>query len=149
MSDATPFTPPGRLEAFLNAAIGRLAALGLGPSYVRQLEVRGRKSGKIYTLPVDLLEHRDALYLVAPRGRTQWVRNAEAQGSVVLRRGRRADRYRLRPLAAAEKPEVLKQYLDRFHGAVQRFFPVPAGSPPEALAEVADRYPAFELLPDA
>ena len=36
-------------------------------------------------------------------------------------------------------------HLDRFRSAVQRYFTVPAGSPPEAFVEVADRYPVFEL----
>jgi hypothetical protein len=35
--------------------------------------------------------------------------------------------------------------LDEFRSEVGRFFPVPAGSPPEAFAAIADRYPAFEL----
>jgi len=30
---------------------------------------------------------------------------------------------------------------------VQRYFPVPAGSPPQAFAELAENYPVFELLP--
>jgi hypothetical protein len=29
---------------------------------------------------------------------------------------------------------------------VQRYFPVPAGSAPEAFAGIAARYPVFELL---
>ena len=46
-----------------------------------------------------------------------------------------------------EKPDVLKAYLDRFKLTVQRYFPVPAGSPAEDLAPFAARYPVFELLP--
>ena len=42
---------------------------------------------------------------------------------------------------------MLKDYLDRFHREVQNFFPVPAGSPVEAFAALAERYPAFELEP--
>jgi len=30
---------------------------------------------------------------------------------------------------------------------VQRYFPVPAGSPAEDLAPLAPRYPVFELVP--
>jgi deazaflavin-dependent oxidoreductase (nitroreductase family) len=137
---------PNRLERLFNAAVGALVALGVGPSHMRVLEVRGRRSGRKVSLPVDLLSEGGALYLVAPRGRTQWVRNAEAQGEVSLRRGGRSQRYRLRRLADAEKPPILKAYLDRFHREVQRFFPVPAGSPADAFVSLADRYPAFELL---
>jgi hypothetical protein len=53
----------------------------------------------------------------------------------------------VRELSDAEKPRLLKTYLDSFSTTVQRYFPVRAGSPPEAFAEVAPRYPVFELLP--
>ncbi|MFI5317256.1 MAG: nitroreductase family deazaflavin-dependent oxidoreductase [Myxococcota bacterium] len=142
------FEQPTVVERAFNAAIGFLVRLGIGLPNMRVLEVRGRKSGKLYTLPVDLLSKDGKLFLVAPRGRAQWVRNAESAGSVVLRRGGRAQAYRLRALADAEKPQILKAYLDEFRREVQRFFPVPAGSPAAQLAPHVSRYPAFELTPE-
>jgi deazaflavin-dependent oxidoreductase (nitroreductase family) len=118
----------------------------LGFPYNYLLEVRGRKSGKIYSTPIDLLELGGKRFLVAPRGRTQWVRNAEAAGEVTLKKGSTRQRLRLRPLADGEKPEILKAYLDRLEREVQRYFPVPAGSPPDAFRELAQNYPAFELI---
>jgi deazaflavin-dependent oxidoreductase (nitroreductase family) len=120
--------------------------LGIGFPYNYLLQVRGRKSGKIYSTPVDLLELHGKKFLVAPRGRTQWVRNAEAAGEVTLKRGRRVLRFRLRALAEGEKPPVLKAYLDNFRREVQGYFPLPAGSPPEAFEKIVDDYPAFELI---
>ncbi|HZO08589.1 MAG TPA: nitroreductase/quinone reductase family protein [Myxococcota bacterium] len=114
---------------------------------MRVLEVRGRRSGTTYSLPVDLLIQAEALFLVAPRGRAQWVRNAEAQREVTLRRGKQRIRYRLRTLSDSEKPPILKAYLDRFRREVQRFFPIRAGSPVEEFIPLAGRYPAFELMP--
>src|SRR5712664_346466 len=147
MSETRAFQRPSAVERLLNRAIGALVRLGLGPSHMRLLEVRGRKSGTRYALPVDLLAERDRLYLVAPRGYTEWVRNAEASGQVTLRRGSQVAAYRVRPLSESEKPAILKAYLDRFRREVQRYFPVEAGSPAEAFAPLAQRYPAFELLP--
>lgn len=139
------FDKPGFVARLFNSAMGALVRAGIGPSHMRLLEVRGRKSGRLYSLPVDLLDRGGALFLVAPRGRAQWVRNAEAQGEVTLRRGKERRRYRLRPLPNAEKPPILKAYLDTFRREVQGFFPVPAGSPVEEFASLVDRYPAFEL----
>jgi deazaflavin-dependent oxidoreductase (nitroreductase family) len=139
------FQRPTALERLLNASIGLLVRGGIGLPNMRVLEVRGRKSGKLYTLPVDLLSHAGKLYLVAPRGRAEWVRNAEASGALVLRRGRSAESYRLRVLPEEEKPPVLAAYLDRFRREVQRFFPLPAGSPAADFVRHASRYPAFEL----
>jgi len=143
------FERPTAVERVLNRAIGVLVGLGVGPAHMWVLEVRGRKSGRTRATPVDLLSHAGRLYLVAPRGYTEWVRNAEASGEITLRRGGRRSAYRLRALGAAEKPAVLGAYLDRFRREVQRYFPVAAGSPPETFAPLLDRYPAFELLPRA
>jgi deazaflavin-dependent oxidoreductase (nitroreductase family) len=131
-----------------NRVFGFFVGLGLGFSYNYLLEVRGRKSGKLYSTPIDLLELNGKSYLVAPRGRTQWVRNAEAAGEVTLKKGSTRRRFRLRPIADAEKPPILNAYLDRFKSEVQRYFPIPAGSPPESFAVIAQSYPVFELLPN-
>jgi len=144
-----PFQKPTLLDGLFNRAFGFLVSLGLGFEHTYLLEVRGRKSGKRYSLPVDLLTEDGKQYLVAPRGYTQWVRNAEVAGEVCLRKGRQVRKFRLRALAEAERPPILKAYLDRFRREVQRFFSVPAGSPVEAFVPLAQRYPAFELLPDA
>ena len=77
------------------------------------------------------------------------MRNAEVAGEGCLRKGRQVQQFRLRALSAAERPPILKAYLERFRREVQRFFPVPAGAPVEAFAPLAPRYPAFELLPDS
>ena len=140
------FREPSAVEKFINRAFGFFVSLGLGPSHIHVLEVRGRKSGKLYSTPVDLLEFQGRRYLVAPRGQTQWVRNAEAAGEISLKRGSRRQKFRLRSIHDAEKLPILKAYLDSFRREVQRYFPVLAGSPPEAFAEIASNYPAFELL---
>lgn len=140
------FREPAPIEKLLNRAMGFLVSLGLAPSHMQLLEVRGRKSGKLYATPVDLLAMNGKRYLVAPRGRTQWVRNAEASGEIVLKRGRTRQTFRLRPIPDSEKPPILKAYLDDFKAEVQRYFPVAAGSPTERFVEVAENYPAFELL---
>jgi deazaflavin-dependent oxidoreductase (nitroreductase family) len=111
------------------------------------LQVRGRKTGRVYSSPVNLLQFSGKRYLVAPRGRTQWVRNSEATGEILLKRGSVQRKYRLRPVPDADKPEILKLYLDSYKSAVQRFFPVRAGSPAESFRQIASSYPVFELLP--
>ena len=141
------FRKPSAPEALFNRLFGFLVGLGIGPSYMQLLQVRGRKTGRVYSSPVNLLQVGGKLFLVAPRGRTQWVRNAEATGEIVLKRGRTRRTYRLRPIPDAEKPEILKLYLESYKSAVQRYFPVPAGSPAAAFRDIASNYPVFELLP--
>src|SRR5262245_15593077 len=145
MASTERFERPGTVEAMFNRVFGILVGLGLGLRHNVILEVRGRRTGRSYSVPVNVLELDGRRYLVAPRGQTSWVRNAVAGGRVVLRKGRRREELGVRALSAAEKPEVLKAYLDRFKLTVQRYFPLPAGSPATAFAPLADRYPAFEL----
>src|SRR5207245_427620 len=130
-----------RPAASRDAAIRFLVRRGLALRHNCLLEVRGRKSGRLYSTPVDVLEHGGRRFLVAGRGETQWVRNARASGQVTLRKGMRGEACRLRALSDAEKPEVLKAYLDRFKMTVQRYSPIPAGSPVEKFAPVAAGYP--------
>ena len=141
------FRQPSAGERVFNRIFGSLVGLGLGFSYNYLLQVRGRKSGKVYSTPIDLLEIGGKRFLVAPRGRTQWVRNAEAAGEVTLKKGSKRERFGLRALSGLEKPEILKAYLDRFKREVQTYFPVPAGSPVEAFRDLVESYPAFELIP--
>lgn len=138
---------PNPIDRMFNRLFGFLVGLGFGLPHNYLLEVRGRKTGRIYSTPVNLLDFQGKRFLVAPRGYTQWVRNAEAAGEIVLRKGSKREAFRIRTAPRQEKPEILKAYLDRFKLTVQRYFPVAAGSNPEAFVEVADRYPVFELLP--
>jgi hypothetical protein len=75
------------------------------------------------------------------------VRNAEAVGEVTLKKGSARLAFRVEPLPRAEKPRVLKAYLDTYARVVQRYFSVPAGSPVEAFAAIADNHPVFGMLP--
>jgi deazaflavin-dependent oxidoreductase (nitroreductase family) len=140
------FQAPTAAEKIFNSIFGFLVGIGIGPAYIYLLEVRGRKSGKLYSTPVSLVERNGKKYLVAPRGQTQWVRNAEAANEVTLKKGSKRSVFRLRPLTGTEKLEILKTYLDTYKSQVQRFFTIPAGSPVEAFASVAESHPAYELL---
>jgi deazaflavin-dependent oxidoreductase (nitroreductase family) len=138
---------PSAVAGLFNRVFGFLVGLGIGPGYMQLLQVRGRKTGRVYSSPVNLLQFKGKSYLVAPRGRTQWVRNSEVNGEIMLKRGSAQRKYRLRAVSDADKPEILKLYLDSYKSAVQRFFPVRAGSPPESFRQIASSYPVFELLP--
>lgn len=140
------FRKPNAIEGLFNRCFGFLVGLGLGPKYIYLLQVRGRKSGKLYSTPMDLLEIDGKRYLVAPRGRTQWVRNAEAVGEIALKKGSWRQSFRLRAVPDADKPELLRAYLDGFKTAVQRYFPVVAGSDAQTFVAIAANYPVFELI---
>jgi deazaflavin-dependent oxidoreductase (nitroreductase family) len=143
-----PYQRPTAAEAMINRVIGLLPRIGIGPRYMVLLQVRGRKSGRVYSTPVNLLDLNGRRYLVAPRGDTQWSRNAAASGEVTLVRGLHRETVKVTPIADASKPPMLKAYLDHYASAVQQYFPVAAGSPASAFVPLAARYPVFEISSD-
>ena len=144
---APRYLRPGALERILGRTLVFLIRIGLVRGHFYVLEVRGRRSGRTISLPVDPLDLDGQRYLVCARGNSNWVRNAPTAGEVVLVRAMRRRRYAARELPPALRPPVLKAYLDRFAAEVQRFFPVPKGSAVEAFDDLAERYPVFALQP--
>ena len=138
---------PSAVERVFGRVLALLVRIGRGRSHFYVLEVRGRRSGKTISLPVDPLDLDGRRYLVCARGNSNWVRNALASGDVVLTRGRLRLRYAVCEVPPDQRPPLLKAYLDCFAGEVQRFFPVPKGSAVEAFAALAMRYPVLELRP--
>jgi hypothetical protein len=67
-------------------------------------------------------------------------------GRVWLKKGRYRQSFALRELKDNGKPEILREYLNRFKTTVQRYFSVPAGAPLEAFSGIVQRYPVFELI---
>ena len=139
------FLQPTLFDRIINKAFGLFVKLGLGLSHNFLLEVRGRRSGRIYTTPVNLLDYKGKHYLVAPRGDTQWVRNAVVSRTATLVKGRKRENIRLQLIAVEARSEILKTYLDTYKLTVQRYFPVPAGSPVERFESLNSRYPVFEV----
>lgn len=141
------FRPPSRFEFLFNALVATFARFGITFTDGYRLVVVGRKSGKRYVVAVTVLPLDGRKYLVAPRGETQWVRNARAAGKVCLEKGSVSQYYSIDELAGEKKNLVLSAYLLKYRKAVQRYFPLPAGSEPQAFADIADAFPAFLLTP--
>jgi deazaflavin-dependent oxidoreductase (nitroreductase family) len=131
-----------------NRAVRRLARLGLSPKGLRELRVRGRRSGEWRTTPVNLLELDGRRFLVAPRGTTEWVRNLRVAQGGELRLGRRVEAFVATELPDAEKPEVLREYLRRWRAEVKVFFDdLDEHATDDQLAAVAPGFPVFEVRP--
>lgn len=144
---ADRYLPPDRLtRRVFNPIIGALTKLGLGVRGARLLAVPGRHSGELRTTPVNVLSLDGERYLVAPRGVTDWVRNARAAGSGELRVGRHRERVVLVELPDSAKPPVLRAYLRTWRSEVGKFFDgVTDDASDEQLLAIADGYPVFRL----
>lgn len=123
------------------------AGAPLGP--LALLSVAGRKSGKLYTTPVALVEQPDARWLVAAFGEVNWVHNLRAAGSARLTRGRRSETVTAIELRAAEAAPVLKQFLTTFRLVpfIPPYFAVAAGAPLTDFEREAAAHPVFRIVP--
>jgi deazaflavin-dependent oxidoreductase (nitroreductase family) len=129
-----------------NRLVAGLTRLGVSVYGSRVLEVRGRRSGQWRRTPVNLLRHDGALYLVAPRGHTQWVKNLRANGEGRLRLGRRTQSFHATELGEDEKAPVLRAYLKKWKLEVGVFFGgVGPDSSDEELRRIAPDHPVFRL----
>lgn len=107
------------------------------------MSVAGRRSGKIYSTPIILIENGER-WLVAPYGDVSWVQNARAAGEVTLSRRRHQETVKLSELGPEESAPVLQKYLRQVK-VVRPFFDVTPDSPLDAFAAEADRHPVFRI----
>jgi deazaflavin-dependent oxidoreductase (nitroreductase family) len=138
----------GATRRLLNLLVRGLLAVGLGPRRTYLLGVRGRRSGRVHTTPVILVEEQGGRWLVAPYGEVGWVRNARAAGEVTLGRGLRAERVRIAELDPRESAPVLRTYV-RQVAITRPYFDVRPDAPLEAFQAEASRHPVFRVLEGA
>jgi deazaflavin-dependent oxidoreductase (nitroreductase family) len=128
--------------------LGRMLRKGKGPDFMRLLTVTGRRSGEPRTTPVVPVQENDRIWLVAPFGEVDWVRNVRAAGRLELARGADHTTYEAHELGSHDAVPVLRTYLsmpsERF---VRRDFEVTSSSSDEAIAAEALRHPVFALTP--
>jgi len=140
MAQTYQLTRPRRL---INVVIKRLALFGLGGRHTYLLTVRGRKTGRLHSTPVTLIED-GGRWLVAPYGEVGWVRNARVAGKVTLRRGSRVETVALEQVSPAEAAPVLREYVRRI-AVTRRFFDAGVDSPLETFEAEASRHPVFRI----
>jgi deazaflavin-dependent oxidoreductase (nitroreductase family) len=128
-----------------NQLIGPAARLGLAGKRTHVLTVTGRKSGRRYSTPVQLVVVDGQRWLVSPYGERAWVKNARAAGSVELTRARKTERVRIEKVDAQTAAPVLREYL-RKTPVTRSFFDARKDSPLEEFAAEAPRHPVFRIL---
>jgi len=135
---------PNKFARLQNRASAAAFAAGIWPRRVAALDVRGRASGRIISLPVVITEHTGDRYLVSMLGEVNWVRNVRAAGgSAVLRHGRREE-VRLVEIPAESRAPILRRYLEVAPGG-RPHIPVDRHAPLEEFGKVAARIPVFRI----
>ena len=134
-------------RVIFNNVVKGLTRMGVSVWGSRVLEHRGRTSGKLHHVPVNLLTVDGTKYLVSPRGETQWVRNVRHSGGhMVLILGRSRQLCTAQEVPVADRVPILRAYLLRWKFEVGMFFDgVNPDSTDAEWAAVAANHPVFEL----
>lgn len=142
----TRYDKPHRAARAFNEVIRQLAELGIGIAGTRALRVRGRTTGQWRSVVVNVLTVDGRDYVVSPRGNTQWVRNARAAGRVQTGPRWHRRETAVREVPDAEKPDLIRRYLDRWYWEVKGHAGGLTPSSTESeVKEIAASIPVFEL----
>ena len=137
---------PNRLAKVLNRALAAVGASGVASNFLVTLEVTGRTSGRVISLPLVMALVDGQRYLVSMLGENvAWVRNVRAAGGrAVLRHGSREE-IRLEEVPTDRRAPVLKAYLQRATGA-RPHVPVDKDAPLSEFQKIAAEFPVFWVL---
>jgi hypothetical protein len=138
---------PNRFARVQNRVSALAFSAGVMPNRTATLQERGRRRGKIVSLPVVVADLDGERYLVSMLGKdANWVTNVEAaRGWAELRHGAR-EIVRLVEVEARDRPPILKRYLDLAPGA-RPHVPVSRSAPVEAFEPIAADYPVYRVVP--
>jgi deazaflavin-dependent oxidoreductase (nitroreductase family) len=121
--------------------------LGLSPRRWVTLEVVGRRTGRVTRFPLGMADWDGRWYLVSMLGEDcNWVRNVRAAGGRAVLRRRRSVACQLAEVPAAERPEIIRRYLQKVPGG-RPHIPVSQDAPLPEFAAISPRYPVFRVIP--
>ena len=136
---------PHTLAKILNRGWAVVHSLGILPNYFVTLEVVGRQSGKVISLPLAMVVINSERYLVSMLGDdTNWVRNVEAAGGRATLRHGKTEQVILHRVAVQDRPPILKKYLRLAPGA-RSHIPVRKDAPLSEFEKVAGGFPVFRV----
>lgn len=135
---------PNWIARVVNRVWATLASAGIAPLDITTLEVVGRKSGRVTSLPVVVAVVDGERYLVSMLGDdVQWVRNVRATGRAALRSGTREE-IGLEEIPAERRAPLLKAYLEQAPGA-RPHIPVHKDAPLAEFEKIAAAFPVFRI----
>jgi deazaflavin-dependent oxidoreductase (nitroreductase family) len=129
----------------LNRVWAAVGSSGITSNALVTLEVTGRKSGRLVSLPVVVAVVAGQRYLVSMLGNDgQWVRNVRAAGGrAVLRSGGR-EAIHLEEVPTDQRAPILRAYLQQAPGA-RPHVPVHKEAALAAFEQIAAAYPVFRV----
>jgi len=139
---------PNWIARILNRATAAVAASGVASNYLVTLQVTGRKSGRLISLPVVVAVVDGQRYLVSMLGdNVQWVQNVRAAGGRAILRSGGREEVQLEDVPTDERAPILRAYLQRAPGA-RPHVPVSKDAAVAEFEKVAAEFPVFRVTSD-
>jgi F420H(2)-dependent quinone reductase len=136
---------PNWLARILNRAWAAVASLGAAPNDVVTLEVSGRKSSRMISLPLVMTVVDGQRYLMSMLGNNaQWVQNVRAAGGKAAIRSGSLEKVQLDEAPPIERAPILKGYLRQAPGA-RPHMRVDKDAALEEFEAVAAVFPVFRV----
>jgi deazaflavin-dependent oxidoreductase (nitroreductase family) len=151
MTTERNYRRPTRLRVHLWDPLARfMIRRGLGDSHdgsgMRVLEVRGRKTGRLYERPVAVAAIGGHRYIVSVWGESQWARNLRAGATAKLRLGSRIEPVEAHELGEGEEKAAIMLAICRQYRFFARDLKVdPKQVTIEEARELAARRPVFRI----
>lgn len=144
----TRYDEPTTAARALNGVFRALADVGVSIAGTTAIRVRGRRTGALRGVVVNLMTIDGRHYLVSPRGNTQWARNARAAGELEIGPRWRSRTVQLSEVADDDKPALLRRYLQRWFWEVKGHVGgLTPKSTDDGIRAVAPTIPVFEIAP--
>ena len=122
-----------------------MASSGVAANYLVTLEVTGRKSGRMISLPVVIAIVDRQRYLVSMLGdNVRWVQNVRAAGGRAILRSGGREEVQLEEVPADQRAPILRAYLQRAPGA-RPHVPVNKDATLAEFERIAAAFPVFRV----
>ena len=140
---------PNTMARIMNGFWALIGRLGLAREWIVTLEVAGRRSGRLISLPLVVCKLNGERFLVSMLGqKASWVRNVRAaDGHAILKHGR-TEHVRLEEVPPSDRPPIIKAYLSKAPGA-RPHIPVDKEAPLSELVRIAESIPVFRVRPES
>jgi hypothetical protein len=136
---------PNTLAKVINKGWAIIHSSGIYPNHLVTLEVMGRRSGKLISLPLALITMNGERYLVSMLGEeANWVRNVKAAGGRARLRHGRIEEVFLEEVDVPQRAAIIKAYLQIAPGA-RPHIPVDKDAPITEFEKIAAKYPVFRI----
>jgi deazaflavin-dependent oxidoreductase (nitroreductase family) len=137
---------PGPSRRVIDRIYGFLTRHRLGASYRHLLTVTGRSSGVPRTTPLDVMNHDGMLWLVAPYGEVNWVKNLRRAGEAELRRGHAVRTFLAEEVGPEVAAPVIRQYIAQVP-VTRAYWAASHDADVDELRAEARHHPVFRLTP--